>query len=114
MLNDRYPYTDLILNDSSVTSYCRIVPDVDRKTGLAKSGMISMEQLDDYLTENYTDIHNKIRIVDITRKQYEPTTFDSVQSILTDEEDGSKYAIYTNDCLGIVPVIVTPANALYF
>ena len=104
----------MILNDSNVTSYCRIVPDVDRKTGLAKSGMISMEKLDDYLTENYTDIHNKIRIVDITRKQYEATPFESVQSNLSDESDGSKYAIYTNDCLGIVPVIVTPANALYF
>ena len=84
---------------------------------MARSGMIPTEKLDDYLTNNYTDIQNKIRIVDITRHEYEPTPFNTVRSVIEDNSVYGKkepYSIYTNECLGIVPVIVTPANALYF
>jgi hypothetical protein len=80
---------------------------------MARSGLITTEQLDDYLTNNYTELKNKIRIVDITRQQYSPTNFDSVKTTITGE-DGKDYSVFTNDCLGIVPVIVTAANALYF
>lgn len=30
------------------------------------------------------------------------------------EDECSRTLVETDDCLGIVPVIVTPANALYF
>lgn len=116
-VNAMYPYVDLKLNDSEITSYCSIVPDIDKNSGMARSGMIPTEKLDDYLTNNYTDIQNKIRIVDITRHQYEPTPFNTVRSVIEDNSVYGKkesYSIYTNECLGIVPVIVTPANALYF
>lgn len=112
-LNDQHPYIDLKLNDSNIETYCHIIPDIDIKTGMARSGLITTEQLDDYLTNNYTEIKNKIRIVDITRQQYNQANFNSVKSTITGE-DGKDYAIYTNDCLGIVPVIVTATNALYF
>lgn len=112
-LNDSHPYIDLKLNDSDITSYCNIVPDIDSTTGRARSGMITTDQLDDYLTNDYTQIQNKIRIVDMTRHQYDPTSFDTVKSTLSDE-NGQTYSIYTNDCLGIVPVVVAPTNALYF
>lgn len=112
-LNDSRPYLDLRLNDSEITSCCRILPDIDENTGIARSGLISMDKLDDYLVNDYTDLNNKIRIVDIARNKYEQASFDSVMTYKT-SSDGQKYGIYTNDCLGIVPVIVTPANALYF
>lgn len=116
-VNALNPYVDLMLNDSDITSYCNIVPDIDPDTGMARSGMLPLSALDEYLTNNYTDIRNKIRIVDITRHEYEPTPFNTVRSVI--EEVGvygkkDSYSIYTNECLGIVPVIVTPANALYF
>ena len=111
-LNSQYPYIDLMLNDNEITSYCNIIPDIDQNTGMAKSGLLTLDKLDDYLTNDYTDIHNKIRIVDITRQQYEQASFDSIKCTLSDDAN-SQYSIYTNDCLGIVPVIVSPANALY-
>ena len=115
-INSMYPYIDLSLVDNDITSYCSIVPDIDSESGLARSGLLSTEQLDDYLTNNYTDIKNKIRIVDITRNQYEPTPFNSVKSTYVDTSTrlSSSYSIYTNECLGIVPLIVTATNALYF
>jgi len=116
-INSMYPYIDLSLVDNEITSYCSIVPDIDENTGLARSGLLSTEQLDDYLTNNYTDIKNKIRIVDITRNQYESTPFNSIKSTYIDDANSrlsTSYSVYTNDCLGIVPLIVTATNALYF
>lgn len=118
-VNSLHPYVDLKLNDNEITSYCNIIPDIDETTGMAKSGMIHLSVLDDYLTNNYTDLLNKIRIVDITRHEYEPTPFNTVKSVIEDDSNSAygrneSYSIYTNECLGIVPVIVTPANALYF
>ena len=52
---------NLKLNDSSIETYCHIIPDIDNKTGMARSGLITTEQLDDYLTNNYTELKNKIR-----------------------------------------------------
>jgi len=112
VINENRPYVDLKLNDSEITSYCEIIPDIDDKTKQAKSGLLDIEKLDDYLTNNYSGLQNKIRIVDITRNNYESTPFNSIKSILSDEN--GTYSTYTNDCLGIVPVIVAPTNALYF
>ena len=112
-----YPYVDMRMNDSDITSYCKIVPDIDVETGMARSGLLTTEQLDDYLTNNYTEIKNKIRIVDITRHEYEQAPFKSVKSIIVDNPTSAlstTYAVYTNECLGIVPLIVTATNALYF
>ena len=71
--------------------------------------LITLDKLDEYKTTGFKDI-NKIRIIDITQKQYETIDLLSVYS------DGSnKYnVIVNNEFLGIMPVIVSPINALYF
>ena len=46
-------------------------------------------------------------IVDITRAQYD--TVENYNCVSSEA-----LSVWTNECLGIVPVVVTPANAMYF
>ena len=98
----------LRLLDSDLTSCLRIEAD----TAANGSGKLTMKQLDDLKVGNVAAIKSKMRIVDISRSNYTSTSFPTVSSVI---EDGCMSAtVETNDCLGIVPVVVSPVNALYF
>ena len=96
-------YAVLPLNDSNLTSALKISYD-------GKCGKDSISAVDAYLTDTKRVQVGKIRIYDMTRTQY--NALDEypgcVSSIVKSD------VIETNDCLGIVPVIVTPVNAMYF
>lgn len=99
------PYAALRLNDSNITSYIKIYDD--------RSGIADLDTLDKNLTYTKTLLRNKIRVYDITRSQYgEYDKANCVKSMV--ETDIAAQPIWTNDCLGIVPVLVTAPNAMYF
>ena len=56
------PYSVLSFNDSELTSYLLISD--------GGSGVADLETLDQHLTYSKSLVKNKIRIYDITRKQY--------------------------------------------
>ena len=101
----RYEYDVLNFNDSDLTS-CIELSDVG-------SGVASLDDLDKHLTYSKALLKNRIRVYDITRSQYSRfDTHNCVTSLVTNEAETGW--IQTNDCLGIVPILVTAANALYF
>lgn len=101
-------FCHLRILDSNLTSYISIIAD-ESNVG---SGKITMSQFDDLKVGNVAAIKNKIRIVDISRSNYDEATQATVSSYIKDECTAT--VVETNDCLGIVPVIVSPVNALYF
>lgn len=96
------PFVALPFNDNYLTSAIGIKFDHSDKD--------SIEAIDSYLTNSRALPQGKIRIYDITRTQYASlNSYDGC--VQTSSENTIKN---TNDCLGIVPVIVTPANAMFF
>ena len=98
----------LKLIDSNLTSFVRLSAD----TTSSGSGKLTLKQYDDLKIGNMSAILNKMRIVDISRSNYEKASYPTVSSVLSD--DCETKVVETNDCLGIVPVVVSPLNALYF
>ena len=98
----------LYFNDSNLTSYIDIVAKqcINGEYG----GKSTIQQLDDYVTQHCPIPTGTIRIYDITRAQY--SSVENYNCVSSTFADGSQ--VWTNDCLGIIPVIVTPANAMYF
>lgn len=96
-------YADIFMNDNYLTSNSEI--------RFRKSGLIDIHQLDDFITNQQTTMRNSIKIVNISRNQFSKVNFDCVKYSLS-SDPGIEYS--SNDILGIVPVVVTPANALYF
>lgn len=94
-------------NDTDLTSY------IDIKLGRYIAGTqlssgSSLEDLDNLITHRMGNFpQNRIRIYDMTRAQY--GTVENYKCVSSDA-----VSAWTNECLGIVPVIVTPVNALYF
>lgn len=98
-------YGELFLNDSEITSFIEIHD--------GGSGIADLNTLDQHLTYSKSLPRNKIRVYDVTRNQYSPyDEHDCVQSQMTNDQTDAK--VWTNDCLGIVPVLVAAPNALYF
>ena len=99
-------FAALQFNDSNLTSCLDIKYETSNKD--------SMEAIDAYLTNSKALKLGKIRIYDITRSQYDALTAYNgcVKTVISSSSGLSGYNY--NDCLGIVPVIVTPANALFF
>ena len=99
------PYATLCLNDSELTSYIELSD--------AGSGVASLDTLDKHLTYSKALLKNRIRVYDITRSQYAKfDTHNCVNSLVDNELESQR--VWTNDCLGIVPIVTTAANALYF
>lgn len=116
---DKFTYTDYILDDTLVstgtvvndissidealTSYVTIRN--DDKDDIDST--LTIEQLDDYIV-NYSRLKNDvIRIVDRTRGKYGSVTMQKVG------EDG-KIRKKTMECTGIMPVLVSPTDAMFF
>lgn len=99
------PYATLRLNDIELTSYIELSD--------AGSGVASLDTLDKHLTYSKALLKNRIRVYDITRSQYARfDTHNCVRSLIDNELESQR--VWTNDCLGIVPIVTTAANALYF
>lgn len=124
---DRYTYTefkiennlssiddDTILSslfnvDTSIQSYLTISSNPDN------SGKISLSEFDKFITgEKQADL-NTIKIVNLKQNQYNSITANCIQTTVSALGLGneSNLPIYTNDCLGYVPVIISPYQALY-
>lgn len=101
-------YSDILISDNTLTSYIEI------SSCINDGKMMSLDEFDKYLTRNIlptadsSNSSGKMTIVNISNNRYEKTSWNSIKT-----KQGSK-TIQTNDCLGIVPVIVSPANALYY
>lgn len=76
-----------------------------------KCKKISLEELDSYRTNTKFIPNNNLLIVDITRSNYSSTLENTVSAKYT--VDGETIIENSNECLGIVPIVTTPMNALY-
>lgn len=83
-------YTDFRVVDDSLTSYVSIHSDIS-----GKNEIMSFDNYDKFLIKQLRVPLNKIYIVDKTRGKYEKDSFG-------------------NEILGIVPVLVSPTNALFY
>ena len=102
-------------NDSSLTSCIEVKtqPSKIQFDQLLYGGCSPMSRLDQLLTKEAKVPTRTIRVYDITRSQYKK--FDtSRQSIVSADFGDGNVDKFSNDFLGIVPVVVTPANALFF
>lgn len=87
-------YTELNTIDDTLTSYVEI-SSVSNTVGRS-TGIVSLEEFDNYKIGKYKPEFNTIRIFDLTRSKYK-------------FNDG-----HDKEFLGIMPVITTAANALYY
>lgn len=71
-----------------------------------ESGCITTDELNKLLSNTESLAKNTIRFVDITQSRFSKSYQNVIQNIDTKQ--------YTNDWLGIVPLIVSPINAMYF
>lgn len=100
-------YSSLLSADSFLTSYLNL--------NITNYGKSDLSVLDNYMTNSNNGAKpNTIRIYDITRQQYK--RFDNYDGCVKTnmQIDSDEIRKNTNDCLGIVPVLITPANALFF
>lgn len=72
-----------------------------------RSNLMSIEQFDSCKTRASTVPVNHLRIVDMTKVQYEKCKIS-----VSDITQVTSY--FDSECLGIMPVIVTPANAMFY
>ena len=72
---------------------------------------MSNVELNSYLNKTTLPNENTIRIVDISHQRYSKSYNDTVY---TTSDEFQPQKMYSNDCLGIVPVFVSPINAMYF
>ena len=95
-------------NDNSLTSCIEIKSSVPNANRLSYSGYQPISKFDEFLTKQAKVTRDTIRIYDVTRAQYSKLV-DCQGTFISSDIDAKE-----NDFLGIVPVIVTPANALFF
>lgn len=88
-------HTQIKQVDDSISSYIEIKSNEQQSV---YSGMITMDNLDKFRTEQSKVPNNQIFIVDLTRQKYQ-----------SDDSDYIK-----KEYVGILPVITTAANALYY
>ena len=69
---------------------------------------IRPEKLEEFRISKTSLPQNTIKIVDITHSQYD--------SLYVNSKDETTGMVYRNskECLGIIPVITTPLNALFY
>lgn len=91
----------IFLNDITLTSY------IDIQNIESNNDLITLEKFDNLITSKNVTNKNSITIVNISRNKYEKLK--NSKNIVTYNDNNENYPF-----LGIVPVIVTPANALYY
>lgn len=123
--DDDDPMYTLFLNDTNITSYLSISLDGEWKTEqldlnsvvsstwFSTGGKQSIEYFDKTLIGESAVPQNTIRIYDMLRSEYDQFE-NSTTFIKTSCDNETSSTNVVNDFLGIVPIIVTPANALFF
>ena len=116
---DKYTYTEYKLADSYIdvsedsilSALNNVDPSIKKVIQINKfdSGTITLDEFDELKIQKDSLAQNIIKIVDITRTQYEKC---KITKLDTDTYTASE--IVETECLGIVPVIVTPINALFY
>ena len=76
------------------------------------SSLLSLDKLDKYKTHEAVIPINKILIVDITQKQYD--NIDMVSAEIQAETNNFITNTVNEEFVGIMPVVVSPVNAMYF
>ena len=101
--------------DSNITSYIDISMKKLEGTDDQYGGMSTMDELDQLITGHKKVPVGTMRVYDMTRSKYQKFEQYS-KCVMQENEDISSdlSSIETNECLGIVPIVVTPMNALYF
>lgn len=89
--------------DSSMSSYCEI-----HSNPFEENGKMSFEEYDRYTTNELKPKQNQFYIVDKTRSKY--TKVD----VLSGDYASTKLHFHGKEILGIVPVVTTPINAMFF
>lgn len=92
--------------DTTLTSYLTLSCISQNLDQNKISSLISLEEYDKYKTHERVVSPNTFRIVDITQKQYGKI------DMMT--EDNSKYQNISEEFIGIMPVVVSPINAMYY
>ncbi len=103
-INDN-PLNLLYYTDNQLTS-CMTIED-------CCDGYDTLDNLDRLLTGSRSTLKNSMRIYDISRTQYQAYDLEECVTSLV-EDDSERRVVATNDCLGIVPVVTTAANAMWF
>ena len=89
-----------------------IVDNINEKGGskaiLADDKLISLSTLDQLLTSTKVLEKNTIKIIDITRSTYDKA------NIVSSDLTSTSLIAQNCECLGIMPLIVTPMNALFY
>lgn len=97
-------YTDIPRLDHSISTYYEI-----RNNDLSDSIHLSFDKFDDFKTGVSKPEENQFYIVDMTRSKY------SKMNILSGDQLAAKQKVCKDkEFLGIVPVVTSPVNALYF
>ncbi len=104
--NDNFYLSNLNKIDTTLTSYIEITNNSN------DTSLITLSTLDGYKTRDTVIPKNTFKIIDINRKQYDMINMLSSFSF----NGGTSTTIQNNEyeLLGIMPVIVSPINALYF
>lgn len=77
--------------------------------------LIDKQELEDYLSRTRTVAKNTMKIIDIRKTIMDEVDFQCLSTSLSStDEDQFSSMIDTNDCLGIMPVVFTAANAMYY
>lgn len=103
--------------DDTISTYFEVsdIPYVPSNTPLPY-GLIDIETFDALKTGNTASLGgiNRLRIVDITQRQYETANLVEEHAITSSSDSSFSYSSGEQELLGVLPVIVTPVNALYF
>lgn len=111
---------DGVVNSSDTTIDAHELADVKTKINKViyytnnslnpKISLLPIQDLDGYVVNSKTVPLNSIRIVDVNRNKY-----GSIDVRYKDESDSTDAWKHKNvECLGIMPVIVSPINAMFF
>lgn len=99
-------YNALSTIDKSLTSFIEI----SQPLGSKYSGYMSIEDYDRYIVNNANVKKDTLRIVEIKNQSYEMTEVGAPEKV-----DGVWLTSWNKcECLGILPVIVSPINALFY
>ena len=101
----------ILNNVKNVKNYRNITLNTDTNDSLSAITIKKMtfDEFDSYKTNSGNVSQNKLLIVDISKKRYTKDLL--INNVLKNNEDNF---YFDNECIGLVPVIVSPINAMYF
>lgn len=125
-MKDNYKYVDYsvsissLANLTSLSDLISISSSFDTSKPIAvlsclSSSTESIEDLDDQIVGNKAAVREgTFRIVDITHQKYSVLQKPSLNAVQSEIKQlhAEPSMVWTNECLGLVPIVVTPTNAM--